>query len=484
MQDQDLDVLVVGAGISGIGAAVHLKTLCPDKRFLVLERRERFGGTWDLFRYPGIRSDSDMYTLGFRFKPWTARKAIADGPAIRDYLGETIREHDLDRMIHYGQRVLRADWEGKRARWTLEVEEVASGKTVHFSAAMLFMCSGYYDYDAGYTPDFPGLSDFEGTVVHPQHWPEDLDCRGKRVVVIGSGATAVTLVPALAEADAEQVTMLQRTPTYMVSRPSEDAFALWLRRVLPTGLAYAITRWRNILTQQFFYSFMRWRPRAAARRLIDMVGDMLPAGYDLKTHFTPPYKPWDQRLCLVPDSDFFRAIRRGRASVATGHIARFTRGGIALESGEELPADVIVTATGLNVRVFGGVEFGIDGTPFVPAKHVLHKGTMLSDVPNLLMWFGYTNASWTLKADLTAEYACRLIQRMDASGARIVVPRLQGRRIPLTDFVDFSSSYFRRVMDRLPKQGTQFPWRLHQNYLKDVFLLRHGRLDDGALSFE
>lgn len=484
MAVEHVDVLIVGAGISGIGAAVHLQKMCPGKTFAIMERRENFGGTWDLFRYPGIRSDSDMYTLGFRFKPWTARKAIADAPSIMGYLGETVEEYDLKKHIRFNHHVKRAHWSSETATWTVEGTVGADGQPMTITCNMLLMCSGYYNYDQGYTPDFEGRDAFKGQIVHPQHWPENLDYKDKKVIVIGSGATAVTLVPAMADTGAGHVTMLQRTPTYMVSRPAEDAFALGLRKVLPSKLAYSITRWRNVLMQQLMFKLLRKRPEKSAERLIGMVKDLLPEGYDVGKHFTPPYKPWDQRLCLVPDSDFFNAIKDGRASVVTDHIDRFTEKGILLKSGQELEADIIVTATGLNMQMLSGLEAYVDGVPFKPGERILHKGTMYSDVPNLIMWFGYTNASWTLKADLTSEYACRIINHLDATGKKIAVPRTKGKKIELDSFVDFSSGYFTRAESQLPKQGKEFPWKLHQNYGKDIQLLRYGSLDDEAMCFE
>ncbi len=477
-----VDALIVGAGISGIGAAVHMQKMCPGKTFAIMERRHNFGGTWDLFRYPGIRSDSDMYTLGFRFKPWTARKAIADAPSIMGYLKETIEEYGLGKHIRYDSQVKKASWSSEEALWTVEIQ--SGKKTVTMTCSMLFMCSGYYNYDQGYTPDFPNKDAFKGTIVHPQHWPEKLDYKGKKVIVIGSGATAVTLVPAMADTGAGHVTMLQRTPTYMVSRPAEDAFALGLRKVLPAKLAYAITRWRNVLMQQFMFKLLRKRPEKSAERLISMVRDLLPPGFDVEKHFTPPYNPWDQRLCLVPDSDFFKALSDGRASIETDHIDRFTEKGILLKSGKELEADIIVTATGLNMQMLAGLEAYVDGERFNVGERILYKGAMFNDVPNLLMWFGYTNASWTLKADLTSEYACRLINHLDATGTKIAVPRLKGQKVELEPFVDFSSGYFQRAAASLPKQATSAPWKLNQDYAKDIKNLRYGPLTDEAMCFE
>lgn len=482
MSVEHVDALIVGAGISGLGAAVHMQKMCPGKSFAIMERRDNFGGTWDLFRYPGIRSDSDMYTLGFRFKPWTSRKAIADAPAIMGYLKETVEENGLASFIRYGSHVQKAHWSSEDALWTVEGKR--DGKPFTMTCGMLFMCSGYYNYDEGYTPDFAGREDFKGQVIHPQHWPENLDYQGKKVIVIGSGATAVTLVPAMADAGAGHVTMLQRTPTYMVSRPAEDRFALGLRKVLPGKLAYAVTRWRNVLLQQFMYKLVRKRPEKSAERLIGMVKDQLPEGFDVAKHFTPPYRPWDQRLCLVPDSDFFKAVSEGRASIETDHVDRFTQKGILLKSGKELEADIIVTATGLNMQMLSGLEAYIDGERFNVGERILYKGAMFNDVPNLLMWFGYTNASWTLKADLTSEYACRLINHLDATGTKIAVPRLKEQPVELEPFVDFSSGYFQRAMGALPKQAKHAPWKLHQDYTKDIKNLRYGPLADEAMCFE
>jgi cation diffusion facilitator CzcD-associated flavoprotein CzcO len=483
MRVEHVDVLIIGAGISGIGAAVHLQRECPGKSFAVLERRPNIGGTWDLFRYPGIRSDSDMYTLGFRFKPWTSKKAIADGPAILSYLRETVEEFNLKDKIRHNHQVTKSSWDSETALWTVEGTQGEQGKPFKLTCNMLFSCTGYYNYDKGYTPDFPGVEKFKGRIVHPQHWPQDLDYTGKTSIVIGSGATAVTLVPAMIDNGSGHVTMLQRTPTYMVSRPSEDAFALFMQKLLPAKAAYRVTRWRNVLMQQFMFNYMRKRPEKAAEKLLGMVKEELP-NYDIKTHFTPPYKPWDQRLCLVPDSDIFRVIRDGQADIVTDQIESFTEKGIRLQSGKELEANIIVTATGLNMQMLSGMALYVDGKQEHIGNHVLYKGIMFSNIPNVMMWFGYTNASWTLKADLTSEYACRLINHMDATGTRIVTPALDDQDIELEDFVsDFSSGYFARAMASLPKQGKNFPWKLFQNYIKDVKLLRKGELADGVLEF-
>ncbi len=484
MANEHVDVLIIGAGISGIGAAVHLQKNCPGKSFAILERRPNIGGTWDLFRYPGIRSDSDMYTLGFRFKPWTSRKAIADGPSILSYLNETIADFGLKDRIHHGYHATNAAWDSATSLWTVTGTHGPDSLPFSTTCNMLFSCTGYYDYDKGYTPDFSGLENFKGLIVHPQHWPADLDYRGKTSVVIGSGATAVTLVPAMIDNGAGHVTMLQRTPTYMVSRPSEDKLAIGLQKILPAKVAYRVTRWRNVLAQQFMFNYIRKRPEKAKAKILGLVREELGPDYDIKTHFTPPYNPWDQRLCLVPDHDMFRVIRDGQADVVTDQIDSFTTSGIKLKSGAELKADIIVTATGLNLQMLSGMELTVDGKREYLSDHVLYKGIMFSNIPNVLMWFGYTNASWTLKADLTSEYACRLINHMDATGTSIVTPELHSQNIDLEPFVaDFTSGYFARAMASLPKQGKNFPWKLFQNYIKDVKLLRKGELLDGVLNF-
>ena len=469
------DVIVIGAGLSGIGASWHLATECPELRHVILEARDDLGGTWDLFRYPGIRSDSDMHTLGFRFKPWREAAAIADGGSILSYLRETAGEQGIAGRIRYRHHVVAADWSGADALWTLTVER--DGERVTYRCNFLYVCAGYYDYDAGHAPVFPGADRFGGTIVHPQFWPEGLDYAGKRVVVIGSGATAVTLVPELAR-DAAHVTMLQRSPTYIVARPAKDAVANTLRRVLPDRTAYRLTRWKNVLLGQFFYRQMRKHPAAAKAKLVGWVRDRLGEGHDVERHFTPSYDPWDQRLCLVPDGDLFEAIRGGRAAVVTDTIETFTETGIRLSSGEELAADIIVTATGLKLKMLGGVALSIDGARVDPARTMAYKGMMFADIPNLAIAFGYTNASWTLKADLTSAYVCRLLTHMRAIGARQATPRVGGAPVEREAFLDFTSGYVERARDILPQQGSRAPWRLDQNYLKDVRTLRYGPIDD------
>ena len=472
---EHVDVIVVGAGISGIGAGYHLQANCPDRSYLILEGRAALGGTWDLFRYPGIRSDSDMYTLGYAFKPWTEAKAIADGPAILSYLNETAAEHGIDRHIRFRHHVKQAAWSTERAAWIVTATG-PEGDEVQFSCNFLFMCSGYYNYARGHSPDFAGSADFGGQIVHPQHWPEDLDYAGKRVVVIGSGATAVTIVPEMAKT-AASVTMLQRSPTYVVSRPAEDRFANWLRAKLPGKLAYDIVRWRNVLLGMFFFNRARKRPERMKERLIGMVREELGPDYDVETHFTPLYNPWDQRLCLVPDGDLFAALREGRASVVTGKIDRFVPEGIRLESGDTLPADIIVTATGLELQLLSDVAFSVDGAPVDLSKCLNYKGMMYSDVPNLASSFGYTNASWTLKADLTCMYVCRLLNTMKRRGLRQATPRIGDDTIEEVPFLDFSSGYVQRAIDKFPKQGSKKPWKLNQNYARDIMALRYGSVD-------
>ena len=469
-----VDVIVVGAGLSGISAGYHLQKFCPDRTYLLLEGRQAMGGTWDLFRYPGIRSDSDMHTLGFSFRPWTAAKAIADGPSIRAYVADTAREYGIDRYTRFGHKVLAASWSTADARWTVKAEGPDGAVTL--TCNFLHMCSGYYNYAKAHSPEFAGQEQFAGQVIHPQFWPEDLDFTGKRVVVIGSGATAVTLVPEMART-AAHVTMLQRSPTYVVSRPSEDAVANWLRRRLPSKLAYGLTRWKNVLFGMYFFRLSRRKPAKVKQRIIGMVRDHLGPDYDVGTHFTPSYNPWDQRMCLVPDADLFEALKAGRASVVTDRIASFTPKGLALESGKAIPADIVVTATGLELHLLSDIPLSIDARPVNLAKALNYKGIMFSDVPNLAYSFGYTNASWTLKADLTCRYVCRLLNTMRARGLRQATPRIADANVAELPFLDFSSGYVQRSIDKLPKQGSRKPWRLHQNYALDLLSLRFGSID-------
>ncbi|MBM3729953.1 MAG: NAD(P)/FAD-dependent oxidoreductase [Actinobacteria bacterium] len=482
---EHFDVIVVGAGLSGIGAAYHLTTRCPDRSFVILEGRSDIGGTWDLFRYPGVRSDSDMHTLGFSFKPWTHEKSIADGPAIMDYLRETVHEHHIDEKIRFNNLVSSASWSTADERWTLVSHDAATGTETSYTCNFLFMCSGYYSYKGGHEPEFLGRERFRGTVVHPQKWPEDLDYAGKRVVVIGSGATAVTLVPAMADR-AAKVTMLQRTPTWMVSRPDTDAVANRLGRLLPKRVAYAITRLRNTTFQQIAYKRTRTKPDRVRAFLLDQVRKELPDGFDVDKHFTPPYNPWDQRLCLVPNSDLFRAIKAGKVDVVTDKILNWTESGIDLVSGEHLYADIIVTATGLELVTLGEMDFVVDGAPVDFAKTWTYKGLAYSGVPNLVSTFGYINASWTLRADLISEYVCRLLNHMRATGTRICRPTLRpgDAAMPERRWIEnFSAGYMERVMYLFPRQGDREPWINPQNFARDKKMFRKSPVDDGVMIF-
>jgi monooxygenase len=487
MINQHFDVLIVGAGLSGIGAGHHLQANCPGKSYAILEGRDCIGGTWDLFRYPGVRSDSDMFTLGYSFRPWTEPKAIADGPRILNYVRETAAEEGIDKKIRFNHRVKRASWSSPEARWTVEAERGAAGEgaapeTVRFTCNFLFMCSGYYNYAAGYTPEFPGTQEFAGRIVHPQKWTDDIDYAGKRVVVIGSGATAVTLVPKLAKT-ADHVIMLQRSPTYVVSRPAQDPVANKIRARLPNKLAYHVIRWRNVFWGMYFFGLCRRKPDRAKQLILGGVRMALGPDYDIGTHFTPRYNPWQQRLCLVPDGDLFKSIKQGRASVVTCHIDTFTEKGIRLKDGSELEADIIVTATGLNLQVLGGLEVIVDGRVVDFAKTLNYKGMMYSDVPNLASSFGYTNASWTLKCDLTCEYVCRLINYMDRHGYKQCVPHNVDPDITELPSLDFTSGYVQRSIAKLPKQGSKRPWRLYQNYALDIVTLRFGKVNDGVMRY-
>ena len=475
-----VDVLVVGAGLSGIAAAWHLGAAHPDKSLAILEARGAMGGTWDLFRYPGIRSDSDMFTLGYSFKPWRAAEAIADGPAILSYIRETAREAGIEEKIRYAHKVIGANWCSRRQRWTLDIE--VEGKRRQMSCGFLFACCGYYRYDKAYQPDFAGMEDFGGTLVHPQFWPEDLDWTGKRVVVIGSGATAVTLLPSLADR-AAHVTMLQRSPTYIVSRPAKDEAAVRLRRWLPKRWAYAVSRWKHILQNIFVYRLSRGRPEAVKRHIIDAVREEVGDIVDVERHFTPTYKPWDQRICLVPDGDLFSAIREGRADVVTDHVDRFDAGGIQLLSGAHLPADIIVSATGLELLFLGNIALSVDGAPVDPTRSFAFRGMMYSGVPNLVAAIGYTNASWTLKCELTAIWLCRLLTHMDRGGFGACIAETPAGLEPEEDFLNLAAGYVLRAKGRFPKQGGEDPWRMSNAYLSDYFAFRFGRVDEKALRF-
>jgi monooxygenase len=478
---EHVDVVIVGAGISGISAAWHLQERCPAKSYAVLESRDNLGGTWDLFKYPGIRSDSDMFSLGFRFRPWRSEKAIADGPSILSYLKETAADSGIDKHIRFRHKVVAADWSEAEKQWMLRVDR--DGEEVEISCSFLFACSGYYNYDRGYAPQFPGSDEFEGPIVHPQHWPEDLDYQGKKIIVIGSGATAVTLIPALANSGAGHVTMLQRSPSYIGSLPDIDAFAARMMRTLPPKPAYLVSRWKNILFQWAQYRISRRFPNFMRNALMTMAKRRLPEGYDVEKHFGPRYKPWDERLCLAPNGDLFRAIRHGQADVVTDTIDRFTKTGIKLNSGEELRADIIITATGLNLRLFGGADILRNGAPVDLTETMAYKGMMLSGLPNMAFTIGYTNASWTLKADLVSEFVCRVLNYMDSNGYDTVVPEHPGDSVEERPLMDFTPGYVLRALDSLPKAGSRVPWRLKQNYLLDLGLIRHGKVDDHALHF-
>jgi monooxygenase len=478
---EHLDVLIIGAGISGIGAAYYLQRDQPGRSYAILEGRDRLGGTWDLFRYPGIRSDSDLHTYAYAFKPWTDEQAIADGPKILAYLEETAEENGIDEHIRYGIKVRHASWSTADARWTVEAERTETGEPVVLTCSWLFAAGGYYKYEQGYTPEFPGRERFQGEIVHPQHWPEDLDYTGKRVVIIGSGATAVTILPAMTDR-AAHVTQLQRTPTWVLSIPEKDPIANFLKRTLSPERAYAITRRKNIWLQRGIYALSRKHPEVLKGMLKLGLRRRLPKGYD-RSHFIAPYDPWDQRLCAVPDGDLFKAISEGRASVVTDHIRTFTETGIELESGRTLEADIIITATGLDLQPFGGLELTVDGTPFVPADHFAYKGVMLSDVPNLAFAVGYTNSSWTLKVDLVCEYVCKLMTEMDRRGAAVAVPVCEERGMDTRPLLDFGAGYVKRAIDRFPRQGDRDPWQVIMSYDKDVEILRRGAVDDGIIRF-
>lgn len=481
MAVEHVDVLIVGAGLSGVGAACHLRRRCPDKTYAILEARDAIGGTWDLFRYPGVRSDSDMFTLGYAFRPWTNPKAIADGASIRDYVRDTARAYRVDEHIRFHHRVVRAAWCTDTATWTVEAQRTDTGETVELTCSFLFCCAGYYRYDEGYTPQFQGIDRYAGRIVHPQQWPPDLDYEGKRVTVIGSGATAVTLVPAMAE-QAAHVTMVQRSPTYMAALPSHDRIADALRRWLPARAAYWAVRWKNVLLGTLFYQFSRRRPEAMKSFLRNGVVRALPADYDVDTHFAPRYAPWDQRLCLVPDGDLFRAIRHGKVSIVTDQIETFTEQGIRLASGAELESEIVITATGLNLLAIGGMRLVVDGRDVDLPNTVAYKGMMLSGVPNFAMALGYTNASWTLKCDLVSAYVCRLLSHMDRHGEAICVP-LEPNFAQREPLIGLTSGYVLRSVAALPKQGPKPPWRLYQNYARDVVMMRHRSVVDEGVRF-
>ncbi len=481
--ESHVDVLIVGAGISGIGAAYHLQDKCPGKTYLILERRQSLGGTWDLFRYPGIRSDSDMYTFGYSFRPWTQPEVVASGDAILEYLRETVDAYGIGEKIRYRQNVMRASWSSRDARWTVEARDESSGEDARVTCNFLFMCAGYYDFDEGYTPGFEGVERFGGRIIHPQNWTDDVAYQDQRVVVIGSGATAVTLIPELAK-KAAHVTMLQRSPSYVVAKPGRDRIAEWLRKHLPKKHAYALTRWKNVLYTMFMYWFCRARPEQAKALIVGEARKMLGDDYDVETHFTPRYDPWDQRVCLAPDGDFFQTIRSGRASVVTSEIDCFTENGIRTSSGTELEADLIVTATGLELRFLGGLQVRVDGHAVNLPETFAYKGMMCSEVPNMALSLGYTNASWTLKSDLTAEYVCRLLNHMDSHGYAYCYARANNPSMQAESMLPLSAGYMERGRHRFPKDAALAPWKLHQNYALDLVALRYASLKDDVMQFE
>lgn len=479
---QTYDVVIVGAGLSGIGAAYHLQTKCPDKRFTVLEARAAIGGTWDFFKYPGIRSDSDMYTMGFSFNPWKDPKAIADGPSILQYIKDTARGFGIDKKIQFNHKVVEAAWSGKEKRWTLQIAEHEAIAQPMIRCKFLFMCSGYYNYEQGHNPDFKNSDAFSGTIIHPQQWAPDLDYTGKKVVVIGSGATAVTLVPELAK-KAEKVVMLQRSPTYIVNLPSEDVVANFLKKVLPSQLAHHLARWKNILFSLGFYKAARKWPNFMRRYIQKGIQKELGEAYD-KKHFDPPYNPWDQRLCLIPDSDLFIAIKENKAEVITDTIDQFTEKGILTNSGQMIEADIIVTATGLKIQLMGGMRLKVDGQPLDTGAMHCYRGVLLSDVPNFAVTVGYTNATWTLKCDLNCHFVTRLIKYMDKHNYQVCIPRFDSNELDSEPLLDFNSGYVLRALDVLPKQGSQSPWKVYQNYLKDSLSLKYGTLQDKYLEYQ
>jgi monooxygenase len=483
MSIEHFDVVIIGAGLSGIGAAYRLKTRCPGKRYVIFEGRTEIGGTWDLFRYPGVRSDSDMFTLGYPFRPWKDAKPIGDGPLILQYVRETAREFGIDRHIRFRHRVHSAMWSSEDARWLLEVKNDANGETVRYSCNFLYGCTGYYRYDAGYKPSFSGADRFRGQIVHPQQWPEELDYAGKRVVVIGSGATAVTLVPAMSRR-AAHVTMLQRSPSYILSLPTHDPIGDLLRRLLPENTEHRLIRWKNILVSLGIYQLSRRVPSIARRLLREGAAKSLPQGYEVDKHFNPRYQPWDQRLCLVPDSDLFKAISEGRASVVTDQIDCFTENGIRLQSGKELDADIIVTATGLQMLALGAVRLTVDGRPIVPGDTFIYKGVMLSNVPNFGFCVGYTNASWTLRADLASTFVCRLLNYMDRHGYRTCRPLCDTTSLEAKPLLSLTSGYIARAAANLPKQAGRKPWLIRQNYILDMLTMKLSKMEDGILKFD
>ncbi len=478
---ESVDVLIIGAGLSGIGGACQLRRKSPERSFMILESRAASGGTWDLFRYPGIRSDSDMYTYSYGFKPWRDKSTIADGHKILNYIREAAAEYDVEKTIRYKHKVVTANWSDADKQWLITARHGDTGEMITVGCKFVFNCTGYYDYEQGYTPEFAGLDDFNGQVIHAQHWPEDLDYQGKRVIVIGSGATAVTLVPTLSK-DTASLVMLQRTPTYIATVPSEDPLADKLRKWLPESWTFRLTRWKKVLFQIYIYKLSRKRPDDLRRFMLGQVRQALGPDYDIKTHFTPPYNPWDQRLCAVPDGDMFKAIKQGHAEVVTDHIERFNGTGIALKSGKQLDADIVILATGLNLQFAGGIEYSVNNKEVDFSKHFIYRGMMFSDVPNMAFTVGYTNSSWTLKTDLTSHFVCRLLNKMARGGYASVTPRMKGsvEEIPL---LDFDAGYVLRAREQFPKQGNRLPWQNYQDYIRDFIGLRLRSLRDKELEF-
>ncbi|MEX0338639.1 MAG: flavin-containing monooxygenase [Arenibacterium sp.] len=481
MERENLDVLIIGAGISGIGQGCHLVQKRPGTSFAIIEARKRLGGTWDLFRYPGIRSDSDMFTFGYRFRPWKSPKDIAPGPDILAYLDETVDEYGLRDRIRLQTRVTSLNWSSAEKRW-IAVLQPDEGEAYEIAARFVVSCTGYYNYDHGHLPEFEGYDDFNGVIAHPQHWPEDLDYAGKRVIVIGSGATAVTIVPTMAET-AAHVTMLQRSPSYVFSRPGVDKFADILRRVLPWRWAYKLSRIKNVLLSIYLYNVSQRKPDKIRAYLRKLAVDELGEDFDVDTHFNPSYGPWDQRLCLIPDGDLYKALKSDRADIVTDHVDRFTQTGLRTKSGRDIDADIIVPATGLQIQFGGGMEVSLDGQALNPAEHLVYRGMMVSNVPNLAVTFGYTNASWTLKADLTADYVCRLLTQMDKRGVEVVTPKLDAMPDKTQPLVGLQSGYLLRAEHMLPKSGLDSPWKNHENYISDMMSIRYGKFDDGVLAF-
>ena len=480
---QHFDIIIIGAGLSGIDAACHFSMNCPDKSYAIFEGRSNIGGTWDLFKYPGIRSDSDMHTFSYNFKPWTVNKTIADADSIMQYLKETVEEYDITDKINFNHFMTEISWSSKNNQWTVQGTNKKTDQEVKATCNFLMLCTGYYDYEKGYTPDFKGLENYKGQFIHPQKWTPDIVYENKEVIIIGSGATAVTLIPTMAE-KTKHITMLQRSPSYILSRPLHDPFAKIVHKVLPAKAAHSLARWKNILLSMYLFRVSRKKPEAVKKFIKGEVKKVLGEEYDVETHFNPKYNPWDERLCAIPDNDLFHVIKEGRCTIVTDHIATFTEDGILLESGKELKADLIVSATGLIIKIAGGMKIKVDGQNIDISKLLNYKGVMLQNLPNIATIIGYTNASWTLKADLACAYVCRLIKYMDTKGYKSCVPKSEDKNPETVPVIDFSSGYIQRSLDKMPKQGKNYPWRLHQNYIKDTIILKHRKIDDGCLVFE